>query len=167
MIHRIIASETTTFCQVKNCSTSITIYIYICSIVIFHICMSLLESTLLSFGKLQLKLDLQRFSSVAEKERTQYICVHIWLKLHILPHVVTLCYTYTDDDDDLQTIRMEVASSRPDHLPTLSAGSPTDTVGRITYRHCRPDHLPILTEAKTSKLSLLVKHHILAIDEAS
>ena len=38
--------------------------------------------------------------------------------------------------------RMEVASSRPDHLPTLSV-------------------------AKTSKLSLLVKHHILAIDEAS
>ena len=39
-------------------------------------------------------------------------------------------------------IRTEVASSRPDYLPTLSA-------------------------AKTSKLSLLVKHHILAIDEAS
>ena len=39
-------------------------------------------------------------------------------------------------------IRMEVASSRPDYLPTLSA-------------------------AKTSKLYLLVKHHILAIDEAS
>ena len=39
-------------------------------------------------------------------------------------------------------IRMEVASSRPDHLPTLSA-------------------------AKTSILSLLVKHHILAFDEAS
>ena len=37
---------------------------------------------------------------------------------------------------------MEVASSRPDYLPTLSA-------------------------AKVSKLSLLVKHHILAIDEAS
>ena len=36
---------------------------------------------------------------------------------------------------------MEVASSRPDYLPTLSAD-------------------------KTSKLSLLVKHHILAIDEA-
>ena len=41
-----------------------------------------------------------------------------------------------------QGIRMEVASSRPDCLPTLSA-------------------------ANTSKLSLLVKHHILAIDEAS
>ena len=39
-------------------------------------------------------------------------------------------------------IRMEVASWRPDHLPTLSA-------------------------AKTSKLSLIVRHHILAIDEAS
>ena len=31
--------------------------------------------------------------------------------------------------------------------------------GRITYRHCR--------QPKTTKLSLLVKHHILAIDEAS
>ena len=41
-----------------------------------------------------------------------------------------------------QSIRIEVASSRPDHLPTLSV-------------------------AKASKLSLLVKHHILAIDEAS
>ena len=41
-----------------------------------------------------------------------------------------------------QRIRMEDASSRPDYLPTLSA-------------------------AKTAKHSLLVKHHILAIDEAS
>ena len=39
-------------------------------------------------------------------------------------------------------IRMKVASLRSDYLPTLSA-------------------------AITSKLSLLVKHHILAIDEAS
>ena len=39
-------------------------------------------------------------------------------------------------------IRIEVAPSRPDYLPTLSA-------------------------AKTSKLSLLVKHHVLAIDETS
>ena len=39
-------------------------------------------------------------------------------------------------------IRMEVASLRPDHLPPLSA-------------------------ATTSTLSLLVKHHILAIGEAS
>ena len=44
--------------------------------------------------------------------------------------------------DSVVWIRMEVAFSRPDHLPTLSA-------------------------AKTSKLSRLVKHHILAIDEAS
>ena len=44
--------------------------------------------------------------------------------------------------DQLIRIRIEVACSRPDHLPTLSV-------------------------AKTSKLSLLVKHHILAIDEAS
>ena len=40
------------------------------------------------------------------------------------------------------SIRMEVASSRPDYLPTLSA-------------------------AKTYKLSLLVCHHILGVDEAS
>ena len=39
-------------------------------------------------------------------------------------------------------VRMEVASSRPDHLPTLSVD-------------------------KASKLSLLAKLHILAIDEAS
>ena len=31
----------------------------------------------------------------------------------------------------------------------------------------RPDYLPIMSAAKTSKHSLLVKHHILAIDEAS
>ena len=41
-----------------------------------------------------------------------------------------------------EDIRMEVSSSRPDYLPTLSAG-------------------------KTFNLSLLVKHHMLAIDEAS
>ena len=40
-----------------------------------------------------------------------------------------------------ELIRMEVASSRMNYLPILSA-------------------------AKTSKLSLLVKHHIMAIDEA-
>ena len=39
-------------------------------------------------------------------------------------------------------IRMEVASSRPDYIPTLSTGIPAEH-------------------------SLLVKHHILAIDEAS
>ena len=52
---------------------------------------------------------------------------------------------YIDDatlSDDVSTIRMEVASSRPDHLPTLSV-------------------------AKTSKPSLLVKHHVLAIEETS
>ena len=48
----------------------------------------------------------------------------------------------TNDCHLQQSIRMEVASSRPDYLPTLSV-------------------------AKTSKLSLLVKHHILAIEEAS
>ena len=45
-------------------------------------------------------------------------------------------------DHLLAMIRMEVASSRPDYQPTLSA-------------------------AKTSKLFLLVKHHILTIDEVS
>ena len=30
-----------------------------------------------------------------------------------------------------------------------------------------PDYLPTMSAAKTSKHSLLVKHHILAIDEAS
>ena len=44
--------------------------------------------------------------------------------------------------DVQRLIRMEVATSRPDYMTTLSA-------------------------AKTSKLSLLVEHHILAIDEAS
>ena len=44
--------------------------------------------------------------------------------------------------DEVARIGMEVAFSPSDYLPTLSA-------------------------AKTSKLSLLVKHHILAIDEAS
>ena len=45
-------------------------------------------------------------------------------------------------DEIAENFRMEVASSRQDYLPTLSA-------------------------VKTSKLSLLVKHLILAIDEAS
>ena len=44
--------------------------------------------------------------------------------------------------DVLDLIRLEVASSRPDYMPILSA-------------------------AKTSKHSLLAKHHILAIYEAS
>ena len=26
-------------------------------------------------------------------------------KLHLLLHVVTLCFTYADDDDDFQTVR--------------------------------------------------------------
>ena len=38
---------------------------------------------------------------------------------------------------------------------------------RMEVASSRPDYLPILSAAKTSKLSLLVKHHILAIDEAS
>ena len=45
-------------------------------------------------------------------------------------------------DEGRKVIRMEVASSRPDYLPALAA-------------------------TKASKLYLLIKHHILAIDEAS
>ena len=60
-------------------------------------------------------------------------------------HSHQLCHRPPDDRPERRRslmIRMEVASSRPDYLPTLSS-------------------------AKTSKLSLLVKHHIMAIDEAS
>ena len=33
-----------------------------------------------------------------------YTCTYIYLrKLHLLPHVVILCFTYANDDDDLQT----------------------------------------------------------------
>ena len=58
------------------------------------------------------------------------------------PAVTMTTLAYSDDVAIIRWIRMEVASSWPDYLPTLSA-------------------------AKTSKLSLLVKHHVLAIDEAS
>ena len=61
---------------------------------------------------------------------------------HAIVSLLFWCPSVTDDNDFLFFIRMEVASLRRDYLPTLSA-------------------------AKTSKLSLLVKHHILAIDEAS
>ena len=34
----------------------------------------------------------------------QYVYIYLWqLKLHLLPHAVTLCFTYVDDDDGLQT----------------------------------------------------------------
>ena len=51
------------------------IYIYIYSIVIFHICMSLFESTLLSFSKPQSKLDLPtlRQGSRERKNATEQI----------------------------------------------------------------------------------------------
>ena len=68
--------------------------------------------------------------------------IYIFVNLYTDREREQLKFTYAEDDDDPQTIRMEVASLRPDYLPTLSA-------------------------AKTSKLSLLVKHHVLAIDEAS
>ena len=32
-----------------------------------------------------------------------YVCIYVWLRLHLLPHIVTLCFTYADDDDELQT----------------------------------------------------------------
>ena len=38
---------------------------------------------------------------------------------------------------------------------------------RLKVAYSRPDYLPTFSAAKASKLSLLVKHHILAIDEAS
>ena len=62
-------------------------------------------------------------------------------KFKILIHTSALCDA-APRTPIATMIPMEVASSRPDSLSTLSA-------------------------AKTSKLSLLVKHHILAIDEAS
>ena len=30
------------------------------------------------------------------------------LKLHLLPHVAKLCFTYADDDDDLQTLTIHI-----------------------------------------------------------
>ena len=40
-------------------------------------------------------------STVDSYEKKNTIC--IYLKLHLLSQVVTLCFTYADDDDDLQT----------------------------------------------------------------
>ena len=71
--------------------------------------------------------------------------VNQWLAMAHLAewHISTGNKAYVQEiDDEKKMIRLEVASSRSDYLPTLSA-------------------------AKTSKLSLLIKHHILAIDEAS
>ena len=75
------------------------------------------------------------------------MCCGVMLLLLIYIYIAKATFTSASCDTILHTptmtmIRIEVASSRPDYLPTFSA-------------------------AKTSKLSLLVKHHILAIDEAS
>ena len=40
----------------------------------------------------------------SEDKVLNIVNVELWqLNLHLLPHVVTLCFTYADDDDDLQT----------------------------------------------------------------
>ena len=64
-------------CHIDYVVLYICIYIYI-SIVFFNISMPLLESMLLSLTNTQ-------------------------LMLHLLRHGVTMCFTYADDDDDVQT----------------------------------------------------------------
>ena len=64
------------------------------------------------------------------------------LILFTIPMIFFACASNVAPLHYVARIRMVVASLRPDHQPTLSA-------------------------AKASRLSLLVKHHILAIDEAS
>ena len=105
------------------------------------------------------------------------------LRLQLLPHVVTLCLTYTDDDDDL---RIEVASSRPVHLPTLSAaktsklyllfklpfGGGAADAGNATPTFCFSmpaiSKLTTLTvESSWTEPTETAKHHILAINEAN
>ena len=71
-----------------------------------------------------------------------FVVVAVDCSSHPSPGEVRCFAVSVDAVHSDSTVRMEVASSRPDYLPTLSA-------------------------AKSSKLSLLVKHHILAIDEAS
>ena len=87
---------------------------------------------------------------------------------------------------DLPEVRMEVASSRPDHLPTLSAaktskfsllvkspfGGGAADAGNTspTFCFCVPaiSKLTTLTvESLWTAPTETVKHHILAIDEAS
>ena len=61
---------------------------YIFSIVIFHICMTLFESTLLSFFKSQSKLDLPtlRQGSRETKNATEQIniCIYIYIVIYIV-----------------------------------------------------------------------------------
>ena len=87
---------------------------------------------------------------------------------------------------DSGTIRMEDASSRPDHLPTLSAdktsnlsllvkspiGSGATDAGNATPTFCFS--VPAISKLTTLTVESLwtvptetAKHHILAIDEAS
>ena len=108
------------------------------------------------------KVSCSRKQHTAAGVRTVYLCIqsryssqptnmlsnwHNWqnmlsIYIHRQQTILRHKRTCTHTSDQRKEIRMSVASSRPDHLPTLSV-------------------------AKTSKLSLLVKHHILAIDEAS
>ena len=93
------------------------------------------DETLLTTLSTSKVTSLEVTEQLATSETTEAkidVAREVVIRVRLLPSVSMMIFV----------IRMEVASSRPDHLPTLSA-------------------------AKTSKLSLLVKHHILVIDEAS
>ena len=62
----------------------------------------------------------------------------------------------------------EVGASRvmlPVDIINSNKASPLLPLNSMEVASSRPDHLPTLSAAKTSKLSLLVKHHILVIIE--
>ena len=58
--------------------------------------------------------------------------------------------------------QLTMAMTNYTHAPTVTKSSV-----RMEVASSRPDHLPTLSIAIASKLSLLVKHNILAMDEAS
>ena len=55
----------------------------------------------------------------------------------------------------------------PSLVYSVDSPVPKTTKNRMEVASYWPDYLPTLSVAKTSKFSLLVKHHILAIDDAS
>ena len=60
-----------------------------------------------SVGRSNFDKGLHNLTALIQKRnmlmRTAVIHIYILLGLHLLPHVVTQCFTYANDDDDLQT----------------------------------------------------------------
>ena len=88
--------------------------------------------------------------------------LNLLFKCPLQPPFLPLTFNFT-----IQCPYLDMTILLPQHMTNLLHQHMTNLLIRMEVASSQPDYLPTLSAAKTYKLSQLVKHQILAIDEAS